>query len=91
MSEQKEVVPEFHGMVAKKVEKLKPHAEANRQLRDELKTKLEMSHFMADYVVATWYLNHTITFKSFSDEQLMHINAGMQYLNEHYGSYKKGR
>ena len=91
MSEPKEKTSEFFGMSIKKIEKLKPYIEANRQLRDELKTKLEMPHFMADYVVATWYLGHNITFKSFNDEQLMHINAGMQYLNENYGSYKKGR
>ena len=89
MSEQKEKVPEFYGMSVKKIEKLKPHVEANRQLRDELKTKLEMPHFMADYVVATWYLNHNINLKMFNDEQLMFINAGMHYLNENYGEYKK--
>lgn len=88
--EKKVHAPEFV-TIAKKIERLKPEIKAINMLRDELKLKLEMTHFMAEYAVITWHLGHQISVKTFNNEQLMHIHAAFNYLEEHYGEYKKKR
>lgn len=90
MQEKKVHVPEF-AIIAKKIERLKPEINAINMLRDELKLKLHMTHFMAEYAVITWHLGHQISVKTFTDEQLMHIHAAFNYLDEHYGEHKKKR